>query len=80
MNEDMKYGYIVCGQMLEEIDDMIDEVHSAYMKSANENAKNRLDAQMKILWIVKSHIEDALVEINESCFSALEQDAVTTKI
>lgn len=62
--EDMKHGYIVCGQMLnEEIDTMIDEVHSAYMRSTNENAKNRLDAQMKILWLVKSHIEDLLAEI-----------------
>ena len=78
--EDMKYGYIICGQKLnEEIDTMIDEVHSAYMRSTNENAKNRLDAQMKILWIVKSHIEDALIEINESCFSALNQGGRRTE-
>jgi hypothetical protein len=33
MNDDMKYGYNVCGQRLnEEIDTMIDEVHNAYMK------------------------------------------------
>lgn len=33
MNEDMKLGYNVCGQRLnEEIDTMIDEIHSAYMR------------------------------------------------
>ena len=75
MNEDMKYGYIVCGQILnEEIDTMIDEVHSAYMRSTNENAKNRLDAQMKILWVVKSHIEDALVEIIDNCICLDSED------
>lgn len=64
MNEDMKLGYNICGQRLnEEIDTMIDEVHSAYMRSTDENAKIRLDAQMKILWIVKSNIEDAIAEV-----------------
>lgn len=63
MNEDMKYGYNICGQRLnEEIDTMIDEVHNAYIKSTDEDAKNRLDAQIKILWNYKSRIEDALAD------------------
>lgn len=63
MNEDMKYGYNICGQRLnEEIDTMIDEVHNAYMKSKDEDVKNRLDAQIKILWNYKSRIEDALAD------------------
>lgn len=64
MNEDMKLGYNICGQRLnEEIDTMIDEVHDAYMRSTEEDAKIRLDAQMKILWNVKSRIEDAIAEV-----------------
>ena len=63
MNEDMKYGNNICGQRLnEEIDTMIDEVHNAYMKSTEEKKKNRLDAQIKILWNYKSRIEDALAD------------------
>lgn len=63
MNEDMKHGYNICGQRLnEEIDTMIDEVHSAYMRHTDENAKKCLNAQMTILWNVKSHIEDALAD------------------
>lgn len=63
MNEDMKYGYNICGQRLnEEIDTMIDEIHNAYMNSNDENSKGKLDAQMSILWNFKSHIEDALAE------------------
>lgn len=65
MNEDMKLGYNICGQRLNgEIDAMIDEVHSAYMRSTDENAKVRLDAQMKILWNVKGRIEDAIAEVD----------------
>lgn len=63
MNEDMKYGYNVCGQRLnEEIDTMIDEIHSAYMRSSDENSKSRLDAQMNILWKFKDRIETAIVD------------------
>lgn len=63
MNEDMKYGYNLCGQRLnDEIDTMIDEIHSAYMNSTDENAKIRLDAQMKILWNFKNRIEDAIAD------------------
>lgn len=63
MNEDMKYGYNVCGQRLnEEIDTMIDEIHSAYMSSQDERTKDKLDAQMKILWNFKSRIEDAIAD------------------
>lgn len=64
MNEDMKYGYNVCGQGLNDaIDTMIEEIHRSYMRQTDENVKNRLDAQIKILWTVKSHIEDALADI-----------------
>lgn len=63
MNEDMKHGYNLCGQRLnDEIDTMIDEIHGAYMNSTDENAKIRLDAQMKILWNFKNRIEDAIAD------------------
>lgn len=63
MNEDMKLGYNICGQRLnEEIDTMIDEIHNAYMNNADEDAKIRLDAQMKILWNFKDRIENAIVD------------------
>ena len=67
MNEDMKYGYNVCGQRLnEEIDTMIDEIHSAYMRSTDDRARDRLDAQTKILWNVKDSIENAIVDGNNA--------------
>lgn len=57
----MKNKYILFGQQLnEELDTMIDEVHSAYMRNTDENAKVRLDAQIKILWNVKSRVEDMI--------------------
>lgn len=63
MNKDMKYGYNVCGQRLnEEIDTMIDEINNAYMNSTDEDTKIRLDAQIKVLWNFKSHIEDAIAD------------------
>ena len=46
--------------LLEEIDTMINEIHNAYMHHTNEDAKIRLDAQMKILWNFKDRIEDAV--------------------
>lgn len=46
----------------EEIDSMIDELHEVYMKSADENIKNRLDAQISILWKVKDKVENILME------------------
>lgn len=63
MNNDMKYGYNICGQRFnEEIDTMIDEIHNAYMNSTDESAKERLDAQIKILWTVKDKIENAICD------------------
>jgi hypothetical protein len=63
MNDDMKYGYNVYGQHLnEEIDTMIDEVHNAYMNNTDENAKERLDTQIKILWKVKDKIENTICD------------------
>lgn len=63
MNEDMRFGYNMCGQRLnEEIDTMIDEIHNAYMNSNDEDAKVRLDAQIKILWNFKDKIENAIVD------------------
>ena len=63
MNEDMKLGYNMCGQRLnEEIDTMIEEIHNAYMNHTDEDAKVRLDAQMKILWQFKDKIENAIVD------------------
>lgn len=65
MNEDMKYGYNICGQrLMDEIDTMIEEIHGVYMRQTDKNVKNRLDAQIKILWTVVSHIEDALADIS----------------
>ena len=46
----------------EEIDTMIDEVHNAYMNNMDESAKERLDAQIKILWKVKDKIENAICD------------------
>lgn len=63
MNEDMKLGYNMCGQRLnEEIDTMIDEIHNAYMNHTDEDAKVRLDTQMKILWNFKDKIENAIAD------------------
>ena len=63
MNEDMKLAYNVCGQRLnEEIDTVIDEIHSSYMRSTDERTKDRLDAQMKILWNFKDKIENAIAD------------------
>ena len=65
MNKDMKIGYNICGQRLnEEIDTMIDEVHKAYMNHTNEDAKVRLDAQMKILLVLKDKIENAIADVS----------------
>lgn len=59
----MRFGYNMCGQRLnEEIDTMIDEIHNAYMNSNDEDAKVRLDAQIKILWNFKDKIENAIVD------------------
>ena len=63
MSEDMKYGYNVgCQRLNEEIDTMIDEIHNAYMRSTDEMTKNKLDAQMSILWKFKDRIENAIVD------------------
>lgn len=35
---------------------------TVYMNSTDENAKIRLDAQMKILWNFKNRIEDAIAD------------------
>lgn len=61
--EDVKYGYNVCGSRLnEEIDTMIDEVHSAYMRSEDEILSGKLDSQMKILYYFKDKIENAIID------------------
>jgi hypothetical protein len=63
MPDDMKYGYNICGQRLnEEIGTMIDEVHNAYMNTTDESVKERLDAQIKVLWTVKDKIENAICD------------------
>ena len=49
MNDDMKYGYNVCGQRLnEEIDTMIDEVHNAYMNNTDENTRSNALAPIPV--------------------------------
>ncbi len=59
----MKYGDNVCSQRLdEEIDTMIEEIHSAYKRSTDEESKSKLDAQMSILWKFKDRIENAIVD------------------
>lgn len=66
MNKAMRNGYKICGQRLnEEIDTMIDEIHNSYMNSNDEDAKVRLDAQMKILWNFKDRIENAIADVCE---------------
>ena len=63
MNDDIKIGYnIACNGLNEDIDTMIDELHNAYMRQTDEKVKDRLDAQIKILWSFKSRIEDCIVE------------------
>ena len=63
MNEDMKFGCNVGLQRInEELDTMIDEIHNVYMRSTDERTKDRLDAQMSILWNVKSRVEDAIAD------------------
>lgn len=63
MNDDIKLGYnIACNGLNEDIDTMIDELHNAYMRQTKEKVKDRLDAQIKILWSFKSRIEDCIAE------------------
>ena len=63
MNDDIKLGYnIACIGLNEDIDTMIEELHNAYMRHTDEKVKDRLDAQIKILWIFKSSIEDCIAE------------------
>ena len=64
MNRDMRIGYIMCSQRLnEEIDIISDKIHNDYMNSNDEDIKIRLDAQMKILWNFKDKIENAIIDI-----------------
>lgn len=63
MNDDIKLGYnIACNGLNEDIDTMIEELHNAYMRQTDEKVKDRLDAQIKILWSFKSRIEDCIAE------------------
>lgn len=63
MNDDIKLGYnIACNGLNEDIETMIDEIHDAYMRQTDEKVKDRLDAQIKILWSFKSRIEDCIIE------------------
>lgn len=65
MNEDMKFGYNVgCQRLNEEIDTMIDEIQSAYIRSTDGSTKGRLDAQMKILLVFKDKIKNALADVS----------------
>lgn len=64
MNDDMKTGYNICAQGLKEkVDTIISEVHRAYVNTASESAKQRLDAQIKILQTVKDAIKNAICDI-----------------
>ena len=59
----MKFGFNVGLQGInEQLDTMIDEIHSAYMRSTDERAKDGLDAQMNILWNVKNRVENAIAD------------------
>lgn len=63
MGDDIKLGYnIACNELNEDIDIMIDELHETYMRQADERVKDRLDAQIQILWSFKSRIEDCIAE------------------
>lgn len=63
MNEDMKYGYrLALNSLNDDIDEMIEELHNVYMNHKNEDTKARLDAQIKILWSVKGRSEDKLID------------------
>lgn len=59
----MKFGFNVGLQGInEQLDTMIDEIHSAYMRNTDGRAKDRLDAQMNILWNVKNRVENAIAD------------------
>ena len=63
MNDDIELGYnIACNGLNEDIDTMIEELHNAYMRQTDKKVKDRLDAQIKILWSFKSRIEDCIAE------------------
>lgn len=63
MNDDIKLGYnIACNELNEDIDTMIDDLHDIYMRQADGRARDRLDAQIQILWSFKSRIEDYIAE------------------
>lgn len=63
MNDDIKLGYnIACNELNEDIDIMIDELHDTYMRQADERVKDRLDAQIQILWSFKSRIENCIAK------------------
>lgn len=64
MNDDMKTGYNICAQGLQEkVDTIISEVHRAYVSTTSESAKQRLDAQIKVLQTVKDAIKNAICDI-----------------
>lgn len=74
--EDVKTGYILCAESIrEEIDEMIDELHNAYMNHTNEKAKERLDAQIKVMWNVFFMLEDAIADC-EKMFEDSNKDEV----
>lgn len=63
MNTDVKYGAnIALNGVNDKLETQIDEVHDKYMRCEDDLTKQRLDAQIKILWNVKSMVEDMIVE------------------
>lgn len=67
MNTDMKNGAnIALNSVNDRLETQIDEIHSKYMRCEDDLTKQRLDAQMQILWNVKSMVEDMIVECDSS--------------
>lgn len=71
--EDIKTGYILCAESIrEQIDEMIDELHNTYINHTNEKAKERLDAQIKILWNVIFMLDDTILDCDKM-FEGVEE-------
>lgn len=74
--EDVKTGYVLCAESIrEQIDQMIDEAHRKYMNIIDVKAKERLDAQIKVMWNVFFVLEDAIADC-EKMFEDSNKDEV----
>lgn len=67
MNTDMKNGAnIALNGVNDRLETQIDEIHSKYMRCEDDLTKQRLNAQIQILWNVKSMVEDMIAEYDST--------------